>query len=508
MTRARLLVPVVLLLLTASCIRLGRRPPAPQPPVAGPVLPIDSIPPIRIDSIVRRVAGAPVESAFVAPPAAPRAQQRPAERCLLDIEGDRSQFIKDPISQKYTSYFGGGFTARCPAQGITITADSAEFYDQNQLYYLLGNVKYREKRVHLDADKLTYFRAEERLLAEGNVFAVMPDSTSMTGPRAEYYRAIRGVRTRSRMVATLRPVLRLYEADSLGQRRGEPVLLTADNINGEGDSLFVAWGTVQLDRSDLMARGDSAQLDNGRQFARLMQQPFVESKGRDKFTLRGAVIDVFAHNKLVERVVAMDSAVAVSQELTLSSDTIDLRVKGNQLQRAFAFGPGAASAVTPERTVIADSLDVRMPGQKMREMYAVRAAYAESDPDSTKVKSAERDWLRGDTIVARFDSVATGDTTSRPTIRDLLASGNASSFYQVPNSKAVDKPGINYVRGRQIVVDFKERDVQTVTVVDSASGVFLEAAADTAAVKPGTPTRRPRRNTPAPRRPPNAVRRP
>jgi len=507
-SRLRVLLSIVLLAATAGCMRLGRRPPAPPPPVAGPIMPADSIPLIRMDSIVRRVAGAPVESAFVAPPAAPRPQERPAERCLLEIEGDRSQFIKDPISQKYTSYFGGGFTGRCPTQGITITADSAEFYDQNQLYYLLGNVKYREKRVHLDADKLTYFRAEERLLAEGNVYAVMPDSTSMTGPRAEYYRAVRGVRARARMVATMRPTLKLYEADSLGQRRGEPVLLTADNINGEGDSVFVAWGTVQLDRSDLMARGDSAELDNRRQFARLMKQPYVESKGKDAFTLRGKVIDVFARNKLVERVVARDSAVAVSRELTLSSDTIDLRVKDNQLQRAFAFGPGAASAVTPERTVIADSLDVRMPGQRIREMYAVRAAYAESDPDSTKVRSAERDWLRGDTIVARFDSAAAGDTTSRPRIRDLLASGNASSFYQVPNSKAADKPGINYVRGRQIIVDFKERDVQTVTVVDSASGIFLEAVADTAAAKPGTPTRRPGRNTPPARRPPNAVRRP
>lgn len=508
MNRARLVLAVALLLATASCIRFGGRPAPARPPAAAPALPADSIPLIRVDSIVERVAGAPVESLFVAPPAAARAAVRPAERCLLEIEGDRSQFIKDPISQKYTSYFGGGFVGRCPKQGITITADSAEFYDQNQLYFLIGHVKYREKRVNLDADKLTYFRAEERLLAEGNVFAIMPDSTMMTGPRAEYYRAVRGVRARSRMVATMRPTLKFYEADSLGHRRGEPVVLIADNINGEGDSSFVAWGTVQLDRSDFLARGDSAQLDNARQFARLMKQPYVESKGKDPFTLRGRVIDMFARNKQVERVLSMDSATAVNKDLTLASDTIDLRVKENRLQRAFAFGPGAASAVAPERTIIADSLDVRMPDQRIREMYAVRGAYAETDPDSTKVKSVERDWLRGDTIVARFDSVAAADTTSRPTIRDLLASGHASSFYQVPNSKAVDKPGINYVRGRQIVVDFKNQDVQTVTVVDSASGVFLEAAADTAAAKPGTPARRPSRNAPAVRRPPNAVRRP
>jgi len=509
-SRRALALAVVVLLATTGCFRLGRRPAAPRgPAVAGPAMPGDSIPPIKIDSIITRAAGAPADSAFVASNPAARPAEKPAERCLLEIDGDRSQFIKDPISQKYTSYFGGGFIGRCPGQGITITADSAEFYDQNQLYFLLGNVKYRERRVNLDADKLTYFRAEERLLAEGNVVAVMRDSSTMTGPRAEYFRAVRGVRVRPRMVATMRPTLKLYEADSTGRRRGEPVVLIADNINGEGDSLFIAWGKVTIDRTDILARGDSANLDNARQFSRLMKQPYLESKGKDAFTLRGLVIDMYGRNRAVERVVAMDSAVAVNKDLTLASDTIDLRVKENKLQRAFAFGPGAASAISRERTILADSIDVRMPNQQLREMYAVRAAYAESDPDSNKVRSAERDWLRGDTIVARFDSAAATDTTARPRIRDLLASGTASSYYQVPNGKDVKKPGINYVRGRQIMVDFKEQEVQTVTVVDSASGVFLEAAPDSVATPKPAPGRRPNRRAPADtRRQPNAIRRP
>lgn len=510
MSRRGLALGLVVLLATTGCIRFGRRSaPARGPAVAGPAMPGDSIPPITIDSIVSRTAGAPADSAFVPAKVPGRTPEKPAERCLLEIDGDRSQFIKDPISQKYTSYFGGGFTGRCPTQGITITADSAEFYDQNQLYFLLGNVKYREKRVNLDADKLTYFRAEERLLAEGNVVAVTSDSSTMTGPRAEYFRAVRGVRLRPRMVATMRPTLKLIEADSLGRRRGEPVVLVADNINGEADSLFIAWGKVTIDRTDMLARGDSANLDNARQYSRLMKQPYLESKGKDAFTLRGLVIDMFARNKAVERVVAMDSAIAVNKDLTLASDTIDLRVKENKLQRAYAFGPGAASAISKERTILADSIDVRMPNQQIREMYAVRGAYAESDPDSAKIVSRERDWLRGDTIVARFDSTVATDTTTRPKIRDLLASGRASSFYQVPNNKDVKKPGINYVRGRQIMVDFVAQEVQTVTVVDSASGVFLEATPDSVVAPKPAPGRRPSRRTPATtRRQPNAIRRP
>jgi len=504
-----------LLIAAGGCFHIGKRSPAAARPAA-PATPIppDSIPPIIIDSVQSRVAGTPPESVFVANAAPAKAAEKPAERCLLDVDGDRSQFIKDPISQKYTSYFGGGVVGHCAKQGMTITADSAEFYDQNQLYYLLGNVKYREKRVNLDADKLTYFRAEERLLAEGNVVAVMSDSSTMIGPRAEFFRAVRGVRVRQRIVATSRPTLKLYEADSAGTRRGDPVTLVADQINGEGDSLFIAWGRVELDRTDVLARGDSAILDNASQFSRLMKQPYVESKGKDKFTLRGRVIDLFARNKQVERVLSKDSAVAVNQDLTLASDTIDLRVRGNQLQRAFAFGPGAASAISKERTIIADSIDVRLPDQKLRELYAVQHAYAETDPDSTKIKSNERDWLRGDTIVARFDSIPASDTTSRPRIHDLLSKGNASSFYQVANDKAPDRPGMNYVRGREIVVDFSNQEVKTVTVVDSAAGVYLEAQPDSLldekakSAKSTKSTRRGSTGRTSTKRPSTAIKRP
>jgi hypothetical protein len=152
-------------------------------------MPGDSIPPIKIDSKITRAAGAPADSAFVASNPAARPAERPAERCLLEIDGDRSQFIKDPISQKYTSYFGGGFIGRCPGQGITITADSAEFYDQNQLYFLLGNVKYRERRVNLDADKLTYFAAKSASPRQRSRGDARLDAD---GPRAEYFRAVRG----------------------------------------------------------------------------------------------------------------------------------------------------------------------------------------------------------------------------------------------------------------------------------------------------------------------------
>ncbi|MBK8249291.1 MAG: hypothetical protein IPK85_18095 [Gemmatimonadetes bacterium] len=497
----------LLVLALAAC---GRSTPravvVPTPVPSG----VDALPtaPTRDTTPVPYVVPPAVDSARKTPP---RAAERPVNRCTFDLENtpeSRGLAVKDPISQKYTSYVGGGVIGRCVGQSLRIFADSAESYEQNRLYYLIGKVKYREDRVTLDADRLTYYQAEERLVAEGNVVVIMKDSSRMTGPRAEYFRAVRGVRTASRVIMTARPTLHMYETDSVGKRQPDPVQLVADNIIGEGDTLFTAFGRVELDRTDLTARGDSATLDNLKQYSRLMKGPRVESKGKDAFSLTGRVIDVFGRTRKVERVLSVDSASAVSKDLTLSADTVDLRVTDNRLDRAFAFGPSRANAITKERRITADSLDVRMPGQRLRELFAVRGAYAESDVDTLKIVSTERDWLRGDTIVARFDSIPARDTTSQPTLRDLVAKGQASSFYQMPSNRGEkDKPGLSYVRGRVIALDFKAREVQTVTVTDSVAGLFLEATPpDTLPPDKARAVKRPTR-APVPARPGAAPRR-
>jgi hypothetical protein len=210
-------------------------------------------------------------------------------------------------------------------------------------------------------------------------------------------------------------------------------------------------------------------------------------------------IEIYTRDRQAERVVSTDSASAVSKDLRLRADTIDLRVDQQKLQRAFAFGR-RAHATTPQRDIYADSLHVVMPNQKVREFFAIGAAYAESDPDSTKIISDERDWLRGDTIHAVFDSLPPTDTTSTPDVRSLLASGNASSYFQVPPSDSGQRgaPAINYVRGRVIQVEFANREAEIVRVVDQATGVYVEPSSDTARARPrpgATPPRRPPPNS-------------
>ena len=398
------------------------------------------------------------------------------QRCVLEFEGGRTrtQLIKLP-SGKYNAYQGGGVTYFCQGQGNQLRADSAEYYGDAGVLYLIGNVHYTEPRVKVDSRRMTYWQAEDRLLAEGDVVATLPSGTMLRGPRAEYWRAIPNVRPHTRMVATGRPLITLVQVDSAG-RRQPPVDLRADRVTMEADSLVYAGGSVDIVRPDMHATGDSAFLDGGREFARLMKGPVIEGKSDRPFTLAGGVIDIWSRSRQLERVLSVTNARATSEDLDLRADTLDLRVSANLLERAYAWGPSGARAVSPTQIISADSLDVRLPGQRIREMRAVRNAWAQSDPDSTKVRSKERDWLRGDTIVARFDSTGTADDTTRsPQIRELVARGAARSFYQVAVSGSpADRPAINYVRGGTITVAFANRAVERVTVTDKATGVYLE----------------------------------
>ena len=93
-----------------------------------------------------------------------------------------------------------------------------------------------------------------------------------------------------------------------------------------------------------------------------------------------------------------------------------------------------------------------------------------------RFRSDERDWLRGDTIIAQFDtSEAARRDTAGVAIEQLDALGRARSFFQLaPRDTSAMRPAINYVTGRTISVTFEDRQVDGVAVEGQASGVYLE----------------------------------
>jgi lipopolysaccharide export system protein LptA len=457
-------------------------------------------------SMIRVPLTATVGLALVIGAAAPRSalgqqpQQGAPQKCLYEAEGHtdasgqpttRLQSTK-LASGKTNVFAGGGVTIYCRAKSMTLISDSAEVFGDLNLVHLIGNVHYTEPRASMDSQQLTYWQNEERLRAEGDVVATLPSGTQMTGPQMDYFRPAPNFRPQARLVAPGRPTVKLVQRDSVTNQPQEPVSVTANLIDQEGDNLVYASGQVDIARSDVEAHADSAEFDNVRQFIRLTRKPMIKGKGDRGFTLWGTIIDLFGQDRNLTRVLAQGKGKAVSGEDTLTADTLDFRMNNRMMQRAYAWGPGRAHVVSPLHDIVSDSLDVRMPDQRIREIRAVRDAYAQTKPDSTVIHTKERDWLRGDTIVARFDSTAAplknaaasakgaasvSDSSRQPEVRQLVALGHARSYYQIaPKDSTALGPAINYVRGRIITVAMEARAVKTVRITDQASGVYVEPA--------------------------------
>ena len=427
------------------------------------------------------VAAAPLGAQIGAPPTG---------RCALELSFDRlPSAIKLPSGQR-NIFVAGNVVARCPAQRIVLRSDSLEYYGDEGRAFVIGHVDYTEPRLTLRSEFLTYFQREERILATTNVDATLPSGSNLKGPTLEFWRPIAGVR-QQRATAVGRPTISIIERDSAG-RPQPPVTVTGNSVYLTGDSVVASAGGVVVVRPELNATGDSLYLDGGSGLLRLMRKPRVVGRSGRPYTLVGETIDVLTRQRRLERVLSKASAEATSQDLNLKSDTIDLRIVRDSLDRAIAWGASRARAVSTSQTILADSIDVLMPGQRLREMHAVGGAVAEGAPDSTRFRTRERDRLTGDTIVAHFDSTASlvRDTTSKPRIRLLVSSGDATSLQHLPpRDTTLRTPAIVYVVGRAIDVDFDSGAVKRVRVRDDSlsTGLYLEPerADSTRRARPG-----------------------
>jgi lipopolysaccharide export system protein LptA len=394
-------------------------------------------------------------------------------------------------------FVGGGVLLKCPQRSITLKGDSAEQFPDH--YQVIGHSQFDDPRLHVTADYLNYFPIDERVVGAGNVHARLPSGSTLDGPQAEYKRVAPRIRTRAEINAIARPTITIVEKDSTG-KPAPPATVVANTVRMWEDSLIIGWGQVVITRPEVTANADSAVIDQLKETMRLMRNPVLRGKKEKPFTLTGDLIDLYSTNRKLGRVLSRGNATAVSDSMTLKSDTLDLRVRNDVLDHAYAWGTKTKPLViSPSQRMTADSLDVTMPNQRIQLVRAFRGASAAGKPDTTRFvvqKPDTTDWIRGDTITAHFDSLRAGDTTRNPAIRQLVARGHASSLYHMaPNDSAERRPAINHVTARIITIDFgAQNKVATVTTVDSVSGVYIEP-------RPDSTARRGRGAQPAPARP-------
>ena len=392
-----------------------------------------------------------------------------------DFEADR--FSSEIVGSIEIRRGGGGIKVNCRSRNLRLFADSGEAFGNDRVE-LYGKVHYDEPtKIDLRSDRLTYILREEMVIVRGHVVATQPNGSTLEGPEATLFRDVPRVRSIQELNAVGNPTVTIAPRSA----NEKPVVVKAASIYMRGDSLVYASRSVVIDRSDLVARSDSAFLDGrtGNETMRLMFSPSVEGREGRKFKLEGEIIDAYSKDRKLQRVVARAKAHATSQDLDIVADTIDLRMSNDMMERAIAWSrAGQAKATSPGQVITADSIDAVMPGQKLRLVYAVRNARAEGDADSVRFRTNERDWLRGDMLTAWFDTTVVKDSSKTPPIDRILTTHKADSaqaYYHMPASDASCKEAaISYVRGREILIDFNNRKVGVVSVRDSVVGMYLE----------------------------------
>ncbi len=456
----------------------------------------------------------------------PAPAQPDSSYCSVQIDSShgQSRYIKAP-GGVYETFAGGGMWAHCINQPTTtMYSDSLAWYPERDLLNLVGHVHFRDTTAVLDADRVTYYLKQERLYAEGRVYTRnLHSGSDLRGPNLDYYRAAPQIRDTVELYATRRPTIHFHSArrDSTPPAAAtdtEAFVIVADRTHMRGNDQMWAGGRVTVDRSDLAARGDSAQLDLGRNVGALTGgMPVVDGTGKDAYHLTGRYIHfTLTPSHEIRQVVSQGDALAHGPDWRLKADTLDMALDSGKVQRAQAWGKKQRpDAVSGTHTIVADSLDIHMPAQIVRLVWAYgharttsrdttvhdSTAVRASPPPETPVRDtgavraaardtsvrdttralgtplfrADEDWLTGDTLRADFGVVTDSAGARKSELEHLTSFGSARALYHIENSDHPDEPkGVNYSRGRRIDIAMKQSKVATVDVVGKVDGVYLE----------------------------------
>jgi hypothetical protein len=435
----------------------------------------------------------------------------------IDSTGGTSRILMSTGGQ-YDTFAGGGIWAHCRGQPTSMYADSVAWYPERDLLYLTGHVRFRDSVSVLNADSVTYLLRQERLLARGHVYTQnLRTRSDLNGPNLDYRRAAPQIRDTLESYATGRPTMHFYPSRRAGApppaaTDTEPFVVVADRTHMRGNDRMWAGGRVTVDRSDLAARGDSAELDLARNRGALLGSPKIDGAGADAYHLVGRYISFrLSDEHEIREVVSSGDAVARGPDWRLDADTLDMSLDSGKVQRARAWGrTKRPTAVSGVHTIVADSLDIHMPGQVVRLVWG----YGRARTASRDSLSSDEDWMTGDTMRADFAArAATQDSAARrkAELEHLTAFGSARALYHVENDRHPRGPkGVDYSRGERIDIAMDSSRVRTVNVVGEAQGVYLEPLppeGDTSGATPDSSRTAPADTAPGARAPADTTRR-
>ncbi len=452
-------------------------------------------------------AKVPAKTATKAAQPAPRPAAQ--DHCQVELVKVEREGVRTTPSQGIENYYAGGNVhVKCRGRNIHMYADSIASYGGNVIQFISqgSRVRYRDSTTALDADAGTYFKDGERFEAQGNaVHQDLKNGSTIKGSQINYLRPIKGVRPDLEVIAYNRPTVTYAVKDSAGTTQA-PYTIVGNLVRALGSDAIYAGGAVTIDREDLKGSADSLWLDSGKkQAGQLVGKASLRSQRNQGFVLTGSTIDLGLKQKELASLKAKGPGRLVTSDVTLDGDSVEIQLQFRQVELTKSWGKKQRpTAVSAEYRILGDSLFIDSPNQRLSTVRAFGRAWAgTSAAASTDSGSAGRDWIAGETVIARFIGRDTGNV-KRNTIRELEAQQNARSFYQTAPEKGQTKGSVNYTRANQIVVTMRvtadSTNVDRIDAHGNVDGVHLQPAvakrdttrrADSSGVKPPVGKRRP-----------------
>ena len=285
-----------------------------------------------------------------------------------------------------------------------------------------------------------------------------------------------------------------------------PYEIDAERFVLEGRRYFRAGGNVVVVRDSMHAFGDSLDYDQEAGAMSVIGDARVDESS---YTLTAATVSLTPRGGGREELLARRDATLAGEQVNMEAPSIRMFLEGGEVVRLAASGvipplpgepqeidtrglsPGDAARVrtlagqavpredsaqaadslfrpsvaAEQFKLLGDSIDVLSPGQQLELVTAVGGARAEGEPDDSAAvpglpEAAWRDWMEGDTVVARFASpnAARGpqpaaqppppDSARGSRLETLTAAGSARSLYRLADSVAVDSSAVDSTADR------------------------------------------------------------
>lgn len=314
-------------------------------------------------------------------------------------------------------------------------------------------------------------------------------------------------------------------------------IIVADSLFFRGDSYFDAHGTVEIVRDSLYAYADVATYDGDVGELLLDGSARVEGEAYDLVgrtitlasaadgsdevrAVRDAVLNgedlrvtaprIVLHllEGELERMVAVPLAPEADPG-PASPPRTGAAAATDSTTADSAAAPRRPFAVSEELELTGDSLDLSAPGGTLERIFAAGSARSVSSGRAdlnveTLPELARRDWIEADTIEvfllpapATADSTATDEEGEAYEVDRIVARTSARSLYRlVPADSAavpgVDPPAVSYMVADQITIFMLDGQADRVESIGQVSGWHLEPltpsqAADSASASPAAP---------------------